>query len=372
MAPTIRALADRSDRPDELVAAGELLDMRFRDGGKALSLRAGKILHLLLKSAGAKICDDIEHRVEVAALRDAGIWHFTTGEVIEVIRELVGTVVELRVRTAAGREEVWVDPLLHGVRRPTEAGMDEPGGAIVFRLSATLRRMLQQSNHWALLSRRVLLSFESRYALRLYEVISLRVGLDHKTNEIFPLDDLRLRLGVPAKQFPRWQDLRRYVVERAVSEVNQLSGLLIGYEPIRAGKGVAAVRLTWGVRDATGRAAVARELEASRIGRKARRNGTVETIELPANGQPSQQPTTPAAEKDVKPAKPPISFPTSGTISYSRWADLVRQHAPAPTPDVDRVANAFRDWASHAGLPLGGPTVEKAFVTFCRNFRSRR
>ena len=48
MAPTIRALADRADRPDELVAAGELLDMRFRDGGKALSLRAGKILHLLL------------------------------------------------------------------------------------------------------------------------------------------------------------------------------------------------------------------------------------------------------------------------------------------------------------------------------------
>jgi len=92
---------------------------------------------------------------------------------------------------------------------------------------------------------------------------------------------------------------------------------------------------------------------------------------LPAGQGSSQQLATPAGEKDEKPAKPPISFPTSGTISYSRWADLVRQHAPAPTPDVDRVANAFRDWASHAGLPLGGPTVEKSFITFCRNFRSR-
>jgi replication initiation protein RepC len=96
---------------------------------------------------------------------------------------------------------------------------------------------------------------------------------------------------------------------------------------------------------------------------------------LPAgqgNGQPSQQPATPA-EKDGKPAKLSLGpFPMSGTISYSRWGDLVRQHAPAPTPDVDRVAMAFRDWASHAGLRFGAPAVEKAFVTFCRGFRSRR
>ena len=66
-----------------------------------------------------------------------------------------------------------------------------------------------------------------------------------------------------------------------------------------------------------------------------------------------------------------MPFPASGTISYSRWGELVRHHAPAPTPDVDRVANAFRDWASHVGLRLSAPTIEKAFVTFCQGFRSR-
>ena len=86
--------------------------------------------------------------------------------------------------------------------------------------------------------------------------------------------------------------------------------------------------------------------------------------------EPPPEPPAAASSTRGKPAA--AAFPADGTISYSRWADLVRQHAPAPTPDVDRVANAFRDWASHAALPLGGPTVEKAFVTFCRNFRSRR
>jgi hypothetical protein len=71
-------------------------------------------------------------------------------------------------------------------------------------------------SHWGLLSRRVLLSFESRYALRLFEVVSLRVGLAHKASEVFPLADLRARLGVPDGTFRLWADLRRYVIERAV------------------------------------------------------------------------------------------------------------------------------------------------------------
>jgi hypothetical protein len=149
----------------------------------------------------------------------------------------------------------------------------------------------------------------------------------------------------------------------------------VGYEAVKRGKAVTAVKLSWRQKDGPGQREAARELERHRVGRRARRNGTVETVALPAgqgDGQPSQRPATPA-EKDGKPAKLPlIPFPASGTIAFRRWADLVRQHAPQPTPDVDRVANAFRDWASHAGLRLGGATVEKAFITFCRNFRSRR
>jgi Initiator Replication protein len=244
MSSTIRAITARSDRPDDIVAAGEVLDLRFRPGHKTLSLQAGKMLHALIKFAGARACDDVEHRIPLADLRTDGLRHFGADEVIEVIRELVATVVELRVRTPSGKDRVLVDPLLHGVNRPLREDLDAPDSAIAFRLSATLRRVLGESSHWGLLSRRVLLSFESRYALRLFEVISLRVGLVHKASEVFPLADLRARLGVPDGTFRLWADLRRYVIERAVVEINHVSGLVVGYEAVKRGKAVTAVKLS--------------------------------------------------------------------------------------------------------------------------------
>jgi hypothetical protein len=243
----------------------------------------------------------------------------------------------------------------------------DEAGDLVFAFSKTMRQVFAHSDHWAVLSKRCVMAFESRYALRLYELLTLRAGLTHKSSEVFLLDDLRLRLGVPAGTLGRWQDIKRRALEPALAEVNQLSGLLVTFAPIKRGRAVMAVKLTWREKDAQGRKAVARELEASRVGRRARRNGTVETMMAETLSEP------PAAAPVTRTApQPDAAFPADGTIAYGRWGELVRQHAPAPTPDVDRVANAFRDWASHAGLPLGGATVEKAFVTFCQGFRSRR
>jgi replication initiation protein RepC len=70
--------------------------------------------------------------------------------------------------------------------------------------------------------------------------------------------------------------------------------------------------------------------------------------------------------------QPAAAFPADGTIAYGPWAEIVRQHAPAPTPDVDRVANAFRGWAAKEGIPLGGASIEKSFVTFGKGYRPWR
>ena len=59
-----------------------------------------------------------------------------------------------------------------------------------------LRTVLAQSNYWAVLSRRAAMAFESRYALRLYEIVAIRPGLVLKTAETFDLDELRERLGI--------------------------------------------------------------------------------------------------------------------------------------------------------------------------------
>ena len=344
---TMQTLVDRNDRENDLVAAGEVLDLRFRDGGKALSLRAGKLFHLLIQVAGAKALEDVEHKVPIAELNFP---HLDRDELVECVRDLVGTTVELRIRAPNGQDEVMVDPLLFGVRRP--ANVYEEAGNLVFRLSPTLRKVLEQSNHWAALSRKAVLAFESRYSLRLYEIIALRSGLEHKSIELFSLEDLRRRLGVPKGKFKVWNDFRRFVLERAVEEVNQLSGFTVSYEAVKKGRSFAAVKISWGVQGKEGRAAVARELEASRVGRRARREGKVEEI-------------TPAAAVPVW-----TPFPAAGTIAYSKWADLVRKYAPAPAPDVDRVAQAFRQRAEASGQRLDAGNIEPFFINFCRKWQS--
>ena len=114
-------------------------------------------------------------------------------------------------------------------------------GDVVFRFSETMRLVMRSSDHWAVISKRAVLAFESRYSLRLYEILALRKGLNHKTSEVFPIDDLRLRLGVPAERLLAWSDFRRFVLENSIAEIGQLTGLDVSYQPIKRGRSVAAI-----------------------------------------------------------------------------------------------------------------------------------
>lgn len=122
-----------------------------------------------------------------------------------------------------------------------------------------------------------MLSFESKISLRLYLLLSLRAGL-RKTSETFELDDLRNILGLEDGKFARWPDLRRFVLVRAVAEINHLAGFRIGYIPIKRGRNVAAAKLTWGCKDMPELIENRKELDHPRVGRTARREGKVEAV----------------------------------------------------------------------------------------------
>ncbi|WP_420337006.1 plasmid replication protein RepC [Roseibium sp.] len=63
------------------------------------------------------------------------------------------------------------------------------------------------------------------------------------------------------------------------------------------------------------------------------------------------------------------AFPKTGSIAYGAWGDVVRQHAPKPTPDVDIVAGSFRNWARKADVDLTSPNIERVFISFCKKWR---
>jgi len=351
MASTMEALT-KNTGTNALIAAGEIVELRFRDHARALSLRSAKLFHLLVDHAGPKACDDVEHRIPIA---EVNFPHVEADALVECVRDLVGTLVELTYKGEDGSLRTKYGPLLSDVDRHH----DYTNGDLVYRLSPALRLILQNSNHWAALSRDAVLSFESRYALRLYELMTLRGGLRHKNTEIFELDDLRNRLGVPSGKLPRWSNFKQKVLDQAVSEVNQLSGLEVSYEAIKRGRRVDRVALTWTQRDASGRAGVARELAHSRVGRKVRREDTEDAI----------APSPPRVGRKA--------FPEHGSIRHGSerqvWLEIAEKHAQrlpgGHLPDLGGLAGAFRDWCMSKGIPLDAPGIEKTFTTFCKKYR---
>jgi hypothetical protein len=256
---------------DAIIAAGELADMRFRSGA-SLSLRAGKLLLLMIQEAGLTVADDVQHKVPLAVLNET--FHLNREDLLSAIEELHGATISIRLTSRNGRTYTKSGPLVSDVEREDDH-LD--AAEIRWTFSPTLRRVIADSDHWAAISRRAVLAFESKYALRLYVFLSRRANM-RKTSEEIALDDLRELLGLKPDTLQRWQDLRRFALEPAIAEVSHLAGFHAAYTPIKRGRRITAVRLIWGLKDRDDLIAAAQELDRPRIGRAARRMGQVETI----------------------------------------------------------------------------------------------
>jgi hypothetical protein len=256
---------------DAIVAAGELVDLRFVSGS-TLSLRAAKLFCLLIQEAGIAVADDVQHRVPYAVVN--GIFHKSRNDLAAAVMELHCTIVAVQLVSRKGRAFTKSGPILSDVEREPDT-LDD--AEIRFEFSPTLRRVIADSTHWAAVSRRAVLAFESRYSLRLYLFLALRAGL-RKVSEELNLDDLRDMLGVPVNALPRWQDVKRRALDPAIAEINQLAGFHAAYAPIKRGRRIVGVRLAWGLKDHADLVETQRELDRPRVGRKARRSGLVESI----------------------------------------------------------------------------------------------
>ena len=332
MAKTIQVIADRAYEPETLVTAGEVIELQFDNPSNALSLRAAKLFHLLLDAAGADACEDKTHSVALVDLDYLRKLPFE--DTISIGRELVRTTIRFD-RVKYSKQATAVGPMFSLMDRDVDAEL----GTLRFRLSPVLLEIMEASNHWAALKRQAVLAFTSRYALRLYEMIALRKNMQHKASEVFELAELRDRLGVPAGKLPSWNNLKQKALNPAIAEVNQFSGFTVSYELVKRSRSVIAVRLSWDVGTTEKREKTAKELNSSKVGRKARRDGTAEVLAL--------------------------TFPAMGSIEFSKpWNELARLHGNGK--DKDLIAMDFRNWCQTQSIPLDGPNIEKTFTGFCK------
>lgn len=84
-----------------------------------------------------------------------------------------------------------------------------------------------------------ILAMHSAFSLRIYELLKSYQNLHRKR---FELDDLKERLMVQdIKSYVNFKDFRKKVIEVAINEINELTDILVEWEPEKQGRKVVAI-----------------------------------------------------------------------------------------------------------------------------------
>lgn len=268
---------DQKPGPDDFPKAGELIDVR---GIGQLSLHDRRVFNLLYQHAGQHICDDIDHTIPIAELRGS---HKGGERVKDSVLALMRTVVEVPVTGRDGKSATKLVPLLSDTTICDDD--DNPTGEVVYSLSKGMRAIIKDSTHWGRVRGAVMFAFTSKYALALYELVCKRIGLKHKWQEDFGIEDIRALLGVPNGKLERTPDLLRYCIQPAELEVNGLADFGVKIEERRSGGRVRGkligFRLSWWKKDVPALKEAYSELKLTRVGRLARLRNQVEDLAGP-------------------------------------------------------------------------------------------
>jgi plasmid replication initiation protein len=320
-------------KPQELI---EMVEMA------PLSLASRRIYNLLVKHAWNKIATAEQHTIEKKSLR-LGMGGATArlGQSIEEIMAVV-------VRQHRGQKLDRFQLLGYN----TDDDVDSDTALFHYTFPEPLRKIIRLSEVWARLESHVIYAFSSKYALALYELVALRSNLKHKTSEVFELEKFRSLIGVEAGKLPAYKSLKQYAIGFALREVNGLCPEFnVKVDDVTTGRKVTAVRVTWWPKSAAEKAAALREVTGSRVGRRARLDGTAERIVEP-----------PKVESKPRPAlvhRQPYN--TNLTAD-----DIAEGKKLAPKYDIYNIENEWRSWVAGRGIDVKNPRAH--FLAFIKNF----
>jgi hypothetical protein len=346
MAKTIEVAADRAYDKTKTVLPAEVARGVYMQN--APSLRALKLMHLMIATAGGRMADDVRHELRLSDIRkiDGMKNHDRTS--------ITPLFVELNAATLIHDDKEKKRVTIGGMMDQAQIDYREEnmtGDLVVsWYFGRTFRDMARESNHWAILDRQTVFHLGSKYSVLLFQHIASLTGLYHVTSKTFTMPELRAVLGVPEGKLARLADLRRFAIEPAVSEISQLSRLTLTATLNKIGRTVASVTIAWEEKEADEKKSTKAELDRPKVGRKARRDGTAET--------------------------PITAFPDSGSVKDTPpWDRIARDNAPRidgrHLPDLRVLADTFRKWCSEKSIPLDMRNIEKTFTTWCKSYSVR-
>jgi hypothetical protein len=267
-----KTIAQRANL-DGIVKAGEMIEVRQ---SSALTLHDRRVLNLLIRHAGERIADECEHTIPMRDLRSPA--HKGGERVRDSIERLMTTLVLVPTKDSKGKKATRRTALLADTT--TTDDEDNPQGEVRYSFSPTMREILRQSQYWGRIKPLVMFAFSTKYALALYEALCLRRNLT-RCDEILSEAEFREVLGVGQDKLKGFPQLKQSALTPAVQEINTLSDFNLEVEPVRQG-GLQRGKLTgfwmrWEQKEPEEWDKVLTELMRSRLGRRFRLSGVVET-----------------------------------------------------------------------------------------------
>ncbi len=253
---------------DTMIKAGELVDVVEVT---PLTLTDRKIYNLLIENAEHDIAKPIEHSIDKEKLR---LSRRGNERIDDSIMRLMGGIA--KIKTMRNGESATLRVQLLG--RNIEHDRDD--GKFYYTFDPFLREAISNSTVFARLKTDVMLNFQGKYGLALYEMTAKRINL-RKNEDIFSIAEFRNLLGVPKGKLTTWHNLRAYAIEPAVAEVNQLAtDFRVEVSGIKQGRSFVEIKMKWWRTSPDGEDAALVENLNTKIGRKARREGLVENVEI--------------------------------------------------------------------------------------------
>lgn len=345
MGKTTEVAADRAYDQTKTVLPTEVAQGVYMQN--APSLRALKLFHLMIATAGGRMADNVRHEIRLSDINKIdGMVRHDRQTITPLFAELSAATL---IHDDKEKKRVTIGGLLDEAQIDYR-DEDTTGDLLVnWTFRQTFRDMARDSNHWAILDRQAVFHLGSKYSVLLFQHISSLQNLKHFTSKRFSVADLRALLGIPKGKLAQFSNLNLRALKPAIAEINSdLTRLHLTATYHKIGRTVAEVEIAWEVKEDLTK--VTAELDRPKVGRKARQNGTAET--------------------------PALAFPDSGTIRDAQpWGQIARDNAPKlegrHLPDLTKLADAFRKWCAEKSIKLDATSIEKTFTTWCKSYSAR-
>ena len=301
----------------------------------APSLQALKLMHLMVATAGGRMADPVRHEIRLADIRSIeGMKNHDRESLTPLFEELRAVVIREGDPTDDEQKVIIGGLLDHAILNRKDPISGDT--LLSWFFGRMFLDMAENSNHWAILDRQTVFHLSSKYSVLLFQHVASLANLDRMNAKTFTVPELRALLGVPEGKLSRFSNLNTWALKPAIDEINHLSRLNLTVTPKKIGRTVASVTIGWQVKDDPTPAK--RELQGHSAGRKARRDGSTETVA--------------------------VAFPATGGITYSpHWIEIKR--AAGCNRDNSLIAADFRRFCDAKGIRLDAHNIEELFSSFC-------